>query len=244
MFNAPRVHTFKSGFTLVELLVVIAIIAILIAILLPTLRRARAQADFVKCASNLRQQGVGHHLYAQENQGMKVPLTVTLGEYTYAWEYVSPNIKVSGIAYGQGLLVEKKMINIECLRDPSSFMEEDVAKDRLAWEQNADIAGSSYMYYWRQPDASGNGGMKVTLTAENLANRRALVADTNMERNVSTQYVYYGLSQVSAHALVRRFNVLYTDGSVRGLPTENLCLKSPGGSMEMLAWFDKLHKQY
>jgi prepilin-type processing-associated H-X9-DG protein/prepilin-type N-terminal cleavage/methylation domain-containing protein len=56
-----------KSFTLIELLVVVAIIAVLIALLLPTLSAAREMARTASCASNLKQLGMGFHYYVQEN---------------------------------------------------------------------------------------------------------------------------------------------------------------------------------
>ena len=59
----------RKAFTLVELLVVIGIIAVLIAILMPALARARSSANLVKCQSNLRQIYSAITVYVNENQG-------------------------------------------------------------------------------------------------------------------------------------------------------------------------------
>lgn len=61
---SPRCQRRRVGFTLIELLVVVAIIALLIAILLPSLGQAKERAKTVQCLSNLKQMGNAAFMYA------------------------------------------------------------------------------------------------------------------------------------------------------------------------------------
>lgn len=63
----------RSAFTMAELLVVIGILFVLVAMLLPTLGRAKANAASASCLSNLRQIGQAALLYASEHDGILMP---------------------------------------------------------------------------------------------------------------------------------------------------------------------------
>ena len=73
------------AFTLIELLVVIAIIAMLLAIIVPSLQKARDYAKRTLCMSNARQTGLGLKVYVQNNDDQLMPMQNQNGSNLLHW---------------------------------------------------------------------------------------------------------------------------------------------------------------
>ena len=230
IWDVLRVSTGRHAFTLIELLVVIAIIALLVSILVPSLRRAVELARLVKCQTNISGQLKAHCLYANEYDDLKPP--IGLGRSTD--DGVTPNVKQGFRPSGQGLLVAGNFIDFEQVLCPSGSMKEDNERDRRRWYGNAPYSGSSYVYFYRYERTPPPGGVTYQYAEE--SGQFALVIDINCKRGSGYQGAQHADRPWPSHPVVGRVNVGFVGGNGKCFDNGQLVLQKPGGGYELLWW--------
>ena len=209
----------SQGFTLVELLVVIAIIALLISVLLPSLVKAREQANRTQCASNLRQEGMGFQMYASDYKGhyppplplYNWPMGALVQDYPNPTPIVGPAILYDGRYIRDGKI-------FYCPSATQTTFDYAAVWYPNAWNQC--YVGYPCWEQYRSPyDYSNNLPQNVADRAESNGAR---IVSSDM---VTTQFGYLAFAwsgHLDHHGHNAGGNILFNDGSVAWRPISEM----------------------
>jgi len=227
------------AFTLIELLVVIAIIAILAALLLPALAKAKNKAKATQCMSNFRQWGIGLTLYYDDNEDFlprenisdgvdnwaQVKATSSFDLWYNALPPVLSHLTASNYALNNATKAE--------FYQPSSFFHCPAAKPATSLAGPLfSMAMSSKLMTTATPYIKASAIQRPSDTVVFVENR--LPSELNVDLTPAPTATKLGQSKAYATRFVgrhdRRGNLVFADGHAGSFSIGTVQITTPGGS--------------
>ena len=212
----PRTTTSPAGFTLIELLVVVSILAVLSAMLMPTIRTVREAALTSRCQSNLRQIHVALELYANDQDGLVARSNVEDGQFWF--EFVAPYFDDSSATPVKGSTVQYHSIRARAMLRSCPVWTRTANPDwKVGYGINSWLkepvrqGGVRFSNSWLTGGSAGWNGIfsEFHVASISMPSQRPQVTDANN----------WILEDAPRH--VGRTNVLFCDGHVASLATAN-----------------------